>query len=137
VVASVIERLEQGGFSPLFTDVTWLGIHVTDRVEAISWRWRKYLECALQYLSGGGKVVFIKYEDFYDDRLGTLVKCTERLSIRFSSAKVRPFLEVQFRKDWDKTIRGAGRWQSDLDDLDVQKTMRICGDLMRTWGYEY
>jgi hypothetical protein len=137
VVASVIERLEQGGFSPLFTDVTWLGVHVRDRVEAISWRWRMYLECALRYLSGGGKVVFLKYEDFFDDRLGTLVKCTERLSIRFSSAKVRPFLEVQFRKGWDNTIRGAGRWQNDLDDLDVQKTIRICGDLMRTWGYEY
>lgn len=137
VVASVLERLEQGGYSPLFTDVTWLGIQVADRVEAISWRWRKYLECALHYRRRGGKVVFIKYEDFCHDRLGALLKCAERLNISFHSSKVRPLLETQFGKNWDKTIRGAGRWQNDLDEFDVQKTTGICGDLMRAWDYDY
>ncbi|MFC2023733.1 hypothetical protein ACFLT5_03235 [Chloroflexota bacterium] len=135
VVASILERMEQG-YTPLFTDVTWLGIRVRDPVEALAWRWRRYLESMMAYRADKGSVVILRYEGFCSDKQGTLEEVAQAVRMPFSGDRVLSMLDRQFRKGWSDTIAGPGRWRRDLDSGSVRSIEGICGTLMNRWDYD-
>jgi hypothetical protein len=134
-VAALLERLQHGE-SRLLTDVSWLDIRVSDHVEALAWRWRKYLECAENYRVRGGRIHFIKYEEFFSDREANLMKLARNIPMPFDCSKTRPVLQRQFRKSWSSEMLGPRRWIRDLQRSAVDKIENICGDLMGEWGYD-
>ena len=134
-VAALMERLQHGE-GRLLTDVSWLDIRVSDCVEALAWRWRKYLECAENYRGLGGRIHFIKYEEFYVDREASLMEIARKVPMPFDRSKTRPFLQQQFRKSWSSEMLGPRRWKRDLQRSAVEKIETICADLMKQWGYD-
>ncbi len=135
VVAAVFERLKNS-YSSLFTDVTWMGIRVKNQVEALAWRWRKYLESTMLYEKKYNRVLYIKYENFFVDKLGVLTKCAKETGIQFNPDKAKPYLDIQLNKSWDNEIKGLNRWQSDLTQEYIDLIVEICEDLMHYWNYE-
>lgn len=135
VIASILERCEQGP-GTLFTHVAWLGINVKDPIEALAWRWRKYLECAQSYLRQGGRVRFLKYEDFCQDKVGALKDVALDAGMPFEAAKILSEVDRQFRKGWSNTIAGPGRWRRDLTGQQAKVVTEVCKDWMEEWGYD-
>ncbi len=133
VVASIQERLRHG--DSLMAHAEWLGVQTANRVEALAWKWRRYLETALMYRDTGEDVVFLRYEDFVQDKTGTLRETAERLGLAFDEESVRPLLDRQHRKRWSPTIAGPQRWRKDLEAHEVREIERICGPLMEICGY--
>lgn len=136
VVASILEKLAHG-YGPLVTEVRWLHVRAGDEVEALAWRWRKYLESALADQDRGGRVVFMRYEDFCKDKPGSLASLAAEARMPFDADKVRPHMDKQFRKKWDVTVAGPGRWHKDLSSDAVKKIESIAGGLMRRWSYDF
>lgn len=137
VLASIKERLRQS-YSPLLTDVNWLNISVNSLEEAVAWRWRKYLEAAMEFNNskqGKDKVIFIRYEDFNTDKVKNLNFLANSLNIEISSEKLAPFLDKQFKKVWSNKIRGESRWQEDITGSEATLVFDICKQQMNRWGY--
>lgn len=139
-VAAMLERIRDvpfGSLTHLYLTVEWMGTpsRIPDEVSLLAWRWRRYLEMGMRYQESGGDIQFISYEDFYEDKLTTITELATRLNIPFDTVKVRDRLDVQYRKTWSNTIRGAGRWKEDLSTEEITIVEDICGDLMEVWGF--
>jgi hypothetical protein len=136
VVASVRERLRTWYYTDFITDSDWLDVRPGDQVEAVAWKWRKYLESALQYQSRGERIMFIRYEDFFAEKLKTIETCARHMHIPFRPEKAAPHVDRQFKKRWNGgKIAGPLRWREELTEPEASKITRICSDLMREWGY--
>jgi len=134
-VAALLERVNQGK-AELFLNTGWLDINNENIVEKLAMRWRRYLELAMKYQKYDGDIIFIKYEDFFDNKLNTIKTISKQLNFYFDEDKISNGLGNQFRKSWNDRIRGPGRWKTDLYASDVNKINEICVKLMRIWGYE-
>ncbi len=134
-VAALLERVNQGN-AELFLNTEWLNIKMDNAVEKLAMRWRRYLELAMAYQKNDGDIVFVRYEDFFDNKINTIKKISKQLNFSFDEKKIFDKIENQFRKSWDNRIRGPGRWKTDLSASEVNKIDKICGKLMRIWDYE-
>ena len=109
----------------------WLGIGSRDPLERLCLRWMMYLHSA----SEAGDVVFVRYEDFYHDKLGTIGDLAERLGLPLNAERVAERKDTQISKARGYEPRGPGTWKESLASDQVRTIERICADEMKDWGY--
>ena len=109
----------------------WLGIPNVDPVERLCLRWKSYLRSA----SDAGDVLFVRYEDFYDDKLATIGDMAGRLGLPFDAERVAARKDTQISGVRGYVPRGPGTWKESLANDQVSTVERICADEMKEWGY--
>ncbi len=134
-VASLLERFDNGAPGMAF-DVHWLRVPAGSLIEALAWRWRKLLEYAEQDRDAGGRVTFVRYEDFCADKLAVVRGLADRCAMPFDASRVAAHLDRQFRKRWADRIAGPQRWRTDLTESQTRTIEDLCGPLMARWGYD-
>jgi len=109
----------------------WLEIPNSDPVERLCMRWKAYLRSG----SNAQDVVFIRYEDFYADKLLVIHDLAGLLGLPFNEERVAARKDEQISRARHYIPRGPGGWSDDLTPEQVQTIERLCADEMRTWNY--
>lgn len=109
----------------------WLEIPSSDPVERLCLRWQAYLQTA----SRAGDVLFVRYEDFYGDKVGTIRDLAERFGLPFSEERVLARKDEQISRARHYMPAGPGAWRDSLLEEQVRTVERLCGDEMRRWCY--
>jgi hypothetical protein len=109
----------------------WLGISSADPVERLCLRWKAYLRSA----SDASDVTFVRYEDFYLDKLGTIRDLARTLDLPFNQARVEARKDEQISRVRGYQPRGPGSWQVDLTEPQVRRIEDLCSNEMAIWGY--
>ncbi|MDH5387400.1 MAG: GNAT family N-acetyltransferase [Gammaproteobacteria bacterium] len=118
-----------------WTDVQWLGVDCADPVERLAQRWKAYLTAAMK-VDG---VIFIKYEDFCQDKVGVISSLCKTLNLPFDKARVTQLCDIQLSHASVRAYRpsGPGGWQhSILEREHIEKIETICKEEMLKWGYK-
>lgn len=127
---------QMGDFKDIpWTDVQWLGVDCDDPVERLAKRWKAYLNAAMQ-VDG---VVFVKYEEFCQNKIGVILELCEALGLPFDEARVTQLCDMQLSHASVRAYRpiGPGGWKhSILEQKHIQKIENICREEMLEWGYE-
>lgn len=134
-ISSIKERLDQH-HNGLYTNVHWLGLKPKDEFESLVQRWKKYVELAIDYSKQNKKqVLFLRYEDFILDKIGTLNKIASFCGITFSESLVIDKLDKQYRKSWSSKIAEEDRYKRDLSELEISIIENQCNRLMKKFKY--
>ncbi len=127
---------QMGDFKDIpWTEVQWLGVDCIDPVECLAKRWKAYLNAAMQ-VDG---VVFVKYEDFCQNKIGVISELCEVLGLPFDEARVTQLCDIQLSHASVRAYRPSGPsgWKhSILEQQHIQKIENICREEMLEWGYE-
>lgn len=118
-----------------WTDVSWLGVDSIDPIECLAKRWKAYLNAAMQ-VDG---VVFVRYEDFCQDKVGVISELCETLGLPFDEVRVTQLCDIQLSHASVRAYRpsGPGGWKhSILEQEHIQKIENICRKEMLEWGYK-
>jgi hypothetical protein len=110
-----------------FWDLGWLGIEETDRLRALAWRWRRYMEMAEQLK----RATWVSYDCFCCDKEGTVRRLVAALGLE-ECACVASLTERQFKKNFgDRRIRGLDRWRSEFSVEQVEQIDALCDSTWR------
>jgi len=144
-ICSAIERTEKGpkvAHINLFWTPPLSGVPDEDMVLGMAGRWREYAMLAKSYeKQNNGKVYWLKYEFWWQDKIGALRLVTDALGLPFSKEGLRQMCDVQVNKNLNRgiprNIAGPGRWKRDLSERDARRVEAICnvGGLMEEFGY--
>ena len=109
----------------------WLGIESRDPLERLCLRWRSYLRSGMQ----SGDVIFVRYEDFNEDKLNVIRGLARQLGLAFNEQRVNARKELQISRARKYPPRGNGSWKGELNPEQVRTIERLCGEEMVRWGY--
>lgn len=113
---------------------SWLGIQSRDPVVRLALRWRTYLRQS-QRVPG---VTYVRYEDFYEDKVGFVMRLASKLGIRVDEGRVTRLCDRQASGSSvrDYPPEGPGAWRRGLlNERDVKAIEETCGHEMRQWNY--
>lgn len=113
---------------------TWLAISTSDPVARMAMRWRKYMDVGARVPG----VNFVKYEDFCNDKEGTVMALASVLGLPASRGYIREHCDLQASHSSVRGYQpqGPGGWrESPLTLQDVKTIEGICADHMTRWGY--
>ena len=137
-VSSAIRTWSVQGFDELsripWVAEDWLGIRSSDPIERLCMRWKAYLEAG----SNVGGVLFVRYEDFCKDKLGTIRDLADQLGLPFNANRVdeRKDQQISHPAVRDYQPRGPGAWKTGLLANEQVRTIeRLCAEEMKRWGY--
>lgn len=117
-----------------WADISWLGINNDDPIESLALRWKIYLNKA----EIEQDIIFVKYEDYYNDKFGTIKYLCDILKLSFNEKRFKELSDQQLSH---KSVRyykpkGPGGWKNSiLRREDISKVEIICKEDMRKWGY--
>ena len=134
-VSSAIRTWASQGISELsaipWVAEDWLRLQSEDPLERLCLRWRSYLRSAEQ----ADDVIFIRYEDFYHDKVETIRVLARRLDLPFNEQRVTDRQDLQISRARKYAPRGPGSWNGELSPQQVRHIERSCADEMGRWGY--
>ncbi|NOZ36831.1 MAG: GNAT family N-acetyltransferase [Gammaproteobacteria bacterium] len=119
-----------------WTKIEWLGVNCEDPVKCLALRWKAYLNAAKKI----DNVVFIKYEDFCQDKVGVIEGICKKLDLPFDMSRVSQLCDTQLSHASVRAYRptGPGGWRdSILEEKHVKSIEKICEKEMKDWGYEF
>ncbi len=129
-----IHRMEDFHKVP-WSNVKWLGVDCDDPVECLARRWKTYVRSASKVKG----IVFVKYEDFCQDKVGVIADLCQRLQLPFDKERVSELCDIQLSHASVRAYRpnGPGGWKdSILEDSHIKTIEDICEEEMLEWGYE-
>lgn len=109
----------------------WLAIPNSDPVERLCARWKAYLRSG----SRSPDVVFVRYEDFWEDKTGTVQKLASQLGLPMNADRVDARKDEQISRARHYTPRGPGTWRADLLPRQVDTIVQLCMEEMHEWRY--
>ena len=119
-----------------WTKVKWLGIESDDPVACLAQRWKLYLNAAKKI----DDIVFVKYEDFCQDKVGVIEDLCDKLQLPFDKSRVMQLCDTQLSHTSVRAYRptGPGGWRhSILEEKHVRLIEEICKDEMTDLGYRF
>ena len=84
-------------------------------------------------------IIFVRYEDFCADKVGTIAELSKRVGLPFDEQRVRTLANVQLSDDSVRSYspKGPGRWKTGLlTPADIRKIENACAHEMAHWKYE-
>ena len=84
---------------------TAVGIDSVDPVECLAKRWKTYLHASMQ-VEG---VVYVKYEEFCEDKVGVISTLCEKLGLPFNEERVTQLCDIQLSHASVRAYRPSGR----------------------------
>ena len=106
----------------------WLGIMQTHYIASMAARWNHILNF---YFDNEEDIILIRYEDFLEDKVGTINQLLRKLE--FSAINdISRFVDIQFQSKGDKTIKREVFFQKE----NLAKINSICQNNMIRIGYE-
>ncbi|MGM0932665.1 MAG: sulfotransferase family protein [Bacteroidota bacterium] len=134
--AAIKERLKED-FNGLYINTHFLKVKGKSVCENIGLRWVKYLESAKLFETQHPKdIMFIRYEDFLEDKTKVLNLIAEFTSMKIDLSLIKEDMENQANKSWSNKIEGAGRYIRDLEPEETQKINEIAKKGMKEYNYE-
>lgn len=134
-VSSAIRTWASRGVSDLseipWVAEDWLGLPSEDPLERLCLRWCSYLRTAEK----ADDVIFIRYEDFCDDKVETIRVLAGRLGLPFNEQRVMDRKDLQISRARKYAPRGPGSWNGELSPEQVRRIEHHCADEMERWGY--
>jgi hypothetical protein len=112
----------------------WLGVDCLDPVACLAHRWKTYINAASKVKG----VIFIKYEDFCQDKVGVIANICKKLELPFDIERVTMLCDRQLSHGSVRAYRpsGPGGWKhSILERKHIETIESICKDEMLEWGY--
>lgn len=128
-----LERVEDLAGIPWVTE-DWLGIPERDPVGRLALRWRAYVRAA----TSAGDVAFLKYEDFWVDKVATVRDLAERLELPFDAERVTRLRDLQLSHPSVRAYEpiGPGGWRDGpLREEHLRVIESRCAEEMERWGY--
>ena len=102
--AAIKERLNES-LNGLYVNIHYLRITGKSIPENIAHRWMTFLECANTYKKSFPEdLIFIKYEDFYKDKLKVLRDISDFAKLDFKEENVIHLIDTQINKGWSTKI---------------------------------
>ncbi|MFW5983542.1 MAG: sulfotransferase family protein [bacterium] len=134
-VCSVIERLNNG-INGLYLNIHYLGGEFDNFEETIAFKWNMYINEGLKFQKRYPKrIMFIKYEDFVNDKTGTIKRIGDFSKLKTDIQKIETLVDNQYRKAWSNKIGGKERYKKELSEEQINRIENICGENMRKFGY--
>lgn len=118
-----------------WSNIDWLGIDCNDPVECLALRWKAYINAASKIKD----VVFVRYEDFCQDKVGVISELCRNLQLPFDEDRVAQLCDVQLSHMSVRAYRpaGPGGWrESILEPEHIRRIENICHEEMQHWGYD-
>ena len=114
---------------------TWLGIKEQDPVARLARRWSIYLERSLQVPD----VHFVRYEDFCEDKLATILWLAEAVGVDIDENRVAQKKDSQASesavRDYSPHFNSSWKNCPWISQSDVRIIEEICGPQMELWDY--
>jgi hypothetical protein len=113
----------------------WLGISSKDPIERLSIRWKIYINSAM----AKDNILFIRYEDFFADKVNTIKHLALRLGLPFNKDRAEKLCGNQLCHISVRNYKpsGPGGWNTGiLRHEHIEKIERICKDEMIYWKYD-
>lgn len=133
--AAIKERLNED-LNGLYININFLNLKGKNQCENIALRWDAFLNCAKDYNEVYGDVLFIRYEDFLEDKLMILRKIADFCNTNFESSKIIDELDKQVNKSWSHEIKGKGRYMKDLTPHEINCITEITFENMKLFNYK-
>ncbi|MBZ9652113.1 sulfotransferase family protein [Psychroflexus montanilacus] len=132
--AAIKERLNED-LNGLYININFLNLKGKSQCENVSLRWNSYLNSAMRYNDLYGDVLFVKYEDFLENKLNVLDNISKFCGVKFTSSKIINELDKQSNKSWSKNIKGKDRYLNDLTPDEIEVVTRISKENMNIFNY--
>jgi hypothetical protein len=132
--AAIKERLNED-LNGLFLNINFLNLKGKNQCENIALRWNAYLNCVKDYNDNYGDVLFVKYEDFLEDKLQMLENIASFCDIKINSAAIIGDLDKQINKSWSSKIKGKSRYIDDLNSDEIETVTSITQKNMKLFNY--
>ncbi len=134
-IASLIERMRQS-YTGLFVSVDWLGIKPHNPLEALAYRWKRYLDIAIEYHEKNpDDILFVKYEDFLENKSEVIKMLSSFCGYQPDINIIEQLKDRQFRKSWSDTIAGAKRYEKELSADQINLISSICAEYIKYFKY--
>lgn len=108
-------------------DSRWLGAEGKQYIEWMAGRWNL---AAAVYESHEHEMLFIRYEDFLQDKYGELVRLAKKLGLEAKN-DIRALLNKQYQPAGNRHIR----WEQFFGRNNLQRIEAKCGERMKKYGY--
>jgi len=133
--AAIKERL-QVNLAGLYLNIHFLKKTGKTQCENIALRWMDYLELAKEFeAKHPSQIMFVRYEDFLNDKIGVLKTISEFCSITLDYSIIKENMDQQINKFWSGKIRGKSRYLTDLNDKEIETVSTITKKGIRDFKY--
>ncbi len=127
------ERLDAGTLAGIteewriVLDGGWLGLRGETYIEMAAARWNRAADV---YLHHADDMVLVRYEDFMDEKAGTIDRLAERLELPLTN-DIRGKLDVQYQPRGNRDVP----WEQFFGDRNLRRIERTCMKRMKKLGY--
>lgn len=133
--AAIKERLELD-LNGLYVNIHYLNKKGNSICENIGIKWSTYLKSAKSFEKKyPNDILFIKYEDFLNDKIEVLKTISTFASIKMNYTLIENKIDVQANKSWSSKIKGAKRYLNDLDQSEIDTIERITRKGIEEFNY--
>ena len=133
--AAIKERLEVN-LAGSYLNIHFLKKTGKSPCENIAIRWSTYLEMAKEFQTRNpSQIMFVKYEDFLEDKPGVLKSISEFASVRIDPLVIKDKMDKQINKSWSNKIRGSKRYLKDLNEKEINIINEIAHKGIEEFNY--
>ncbi|GAB5564463.1 MAG: hypothetical protein Wins2KO_15260 [Winogradskyella sp.] len=134
-IAAIKERLKKD-LNGLYLNVHFLQKSGSSITENILLRWLSYLRKAREYEKKyPNDIIFVKYEDFLKDKIGTVKLIAEFCNLKFKEELIEEIKDEQINKFWSSQIKGAKRYLTELNTEEIDYINKIAENEIREFNY--
>ena len=133
--AAIKERLNED-LNGLYVNINFLNLKGKNQCENISYRWNAYLNSAKNYNKIYGDVLFIRYEDFLENKLSILDKIAKFCNVNHDSSLIVNEIDKQINKSWSNKIKGKDRYVNELTPDEINTISKITYENMKLFNYK-